>query len=64
MNLCHQFLPVLNDLIFQARLHEIIISNTKEKDTGGSAEFPWMVDGAGLPVNASQLLPKMVKCFE
>lgn len=45
----------------KARLHEIIISNTKEKDTEGSAEFPWMVDGAGLPVNASQLLPKMAK---
>ncbi|RLN40623.1 inositol hexakisphosphate and diphosphoinositol-pentakisphosphate kinase 2-like isoform X2 [Panicum miliaceum] len=45
----------------KARLHEIIISNTKAKDTEGSAEFPWMVDGAGLPANASQLLPKMAK---
>ncbi|PUZ37548.1 hypothetical protein GQ55_9G128600 [Panicum hallii var. hallii] len=45
----------------KARLHEIIISNTKAQDTEGSAEFPWMVDGAGLPVNASQLLPKMAK---
>ncbi|RLN17865.1 inositol hexakisphosphate and diphosphoinositol-pentakisphosphate kinase 2-like isoform X2 [Panicum miliaceum] len=45
----------------KARLHEIIISNTKAKDTERSAEFPWMVDGAGLPANASQLLPKMAK---
>ncbi|KAF8733862.1 hypothetical protein HU200_014714 [Digitaria exilis] len=45
----------------KARLHEIIISNAKAKDTVESAEFPWMVDGAGLPVNASQLLPKMAK---
>ncbi|CAL4926737.1 unnamed protein product [Urochloa decumbens] len=45
----------------KARLHKIIISDAKAKDTEGSAEFPWMVDGAGLPVNASQLLPKMAK---
>uniref|UniRef100_A0A453H3P1 diphosphoinositol-pentakisphosphate 1-kinase n=1 Tax=Aegilops tauschii subsp. strangulata TaxID=200361 RepID=A0A453H3P1_AEGTS len=43
----------------KARLHEIIISNAKAKNTNGSVEFPWMVDGAGLPPNASELLPKM-----
>ena len=53
----------LNELIFQARLHEIIISSAKAKNTEGPMEFPWMVDGAGLPANASQLLPKMVKYF-
>ncbi|KAI4998592.1 inositol hexakisphosphate and diphosphoinositol-pentakisphosphate kinase VIP2-like isoform X1 [Hordeum vulgare subsp. vulgare] len=45
----------------KARLHEIIISNTKANNTNGSVEFPWMVDGAGLPPNASELLPKMAK---
>ncbi|KAM3294785.1 hypothetical protein ACQJBY_037585 [Aegilops geniculata] len=45
----------------KARLHEIIISNAKAKNTNGSVEFPWMVDGAGLPPNASELLPKMAK---
>ena len=49
------------DFFFQARLHEIIISsNAKAKNTNGSVELPWMVDGAGLPADASQLLPKMV----
>ncbi|ONM07841.1 Phosphoglycerate mutase-like family protein [Zea mays] len=45
----------------KARLHEIIISSEKAKNTEGPVEFPWMVDGAGLPANASQLLPKMAK---
>lgn len=45
-------------------MHEIIISNAKAKNTSGSLEFPWMVDGAGLPPNASELLPKMVKYIE
>uniref|UniRef100_A0ACD5WAJ7 Uncharacterized protein n=1 Tax=Avena sativa TaxID=4498 RepID=A0ACD5WAJ7_AVESA len=45
----------------KARLHEIIISNAKATNTNGSVEHPWMVDGAGLPANASQLLPKMAK---
>ncbi|KAM0822672.1 hypothetical protein ACQ4PT_071354 [Festuca glaucescens] len=45
----------------KARLHEIIISNAKAKNTNESVELPWMVDGAGLPADASQLLPKMAK---
>uniref|UniRef100_A0A0E0GS37 Inositol hexakisphosphate and diphosphoinositol-pentakisphosphate kinase n=4 Tax=Oryza TaxID=4527 RepID=A0A0E0GS37_ORYNI len=45
----------------KARLHEIIITNAKAKNTNEPVEFPWMVDGAGLPANASQLLPKMAK---
>ncbi|KAL6893672.1 hypothetical protein ACP4OV_007770 [Aristida adscensionis] len=45
----------------KARLNDIIISNAKAKNTEEPLEFPWMVDGAGLPANASQLLPKMVK---
>ncbi|XP_048569217.1 inositol hexakisphosphate and diphosphoinositol-pentakisphosphate kinase VIP2-like isoform X3 [Triticum urartu] len=45
----------------KARLHEIIISNAKANNTNGSVEFPWMVDGAGLPPDASELLPKMAK---
>ncbi|XP_044365141.1 inositol hexakisphosphate and diphosphoinositol-pentakisphosphate kinase VIP2 isoform X3 [Triticum aestivum] len=45
----------------KTRLHEIIISNAKANNTNGSVEFPWMVDGAGLPPDASELLPKMAK---
>ncbi|GJM96235.1 hypothetical protein PR202_ga13053 [Eleusine coracana subsp. coracana] len=45
----------------KARLHELIISNAKTKKTEEPLEFPWMVDGAGLPANASQFLPKMAK---
>uniref|UniRef100_A0A0D3FMM4 Inositol hexakisphosphate and diphosphoinositol-pentakisphosphate kinase n=1 Tax=Oryza barthii TaxID=65489 RepID=A0A0D3FMM4_9ORYZ len=45
----------------KARLHEIIITNAKAKNANEPVEFPWMVDGAGLPANASQLLPKMAK---
>ncbi|XP_042497781.1 inositol hexakisphosphate and diphosphoinositol-pentakisphosphate kinase VIP2-like isoform X3 [Macadamia integrifolia] len=45
----------------KARLNEIIISGAKTVHSNGSAEFPWMVDGAGLPPSASQLLPKLVK---
>jgi inositol hexakisphosphate/diphosphoinositol-pentakisphosphate kinase len=45
-------------------LHEIIISNAKAKSTNESVELPWMVDGAGLPADASQLLPKMVYYIE
>lgn len=46
----------------QARLQEIISSNTESEDTDGCLEAPWMVDGAAVPSNASQLLPKMVFC--
>ncbi|KAJ8557135.1 hypothetical protein K7X08_002760 [Anisodus acutangulus] len=42
----------------KARLNEIITSGSK---TSGSSEKPWMVEGAGLPPNASELLPKLAK---
>ncbi|TKY50351.1 Inositol hexakisphosphate and diphosphoinositol-pentakisphosphate kinase 2 [Spatholobus suberectus] len=45
----------------KARLNEIITSSAKTVHSNGSPEFPWMVDGAGLPPNASELLPNLVK---
>ncbi|XP_057447571.1 inositol hexakisphosphate and diphosphoinositol-pentakisphosphate kinase VIP2-like isoform X4 [Lotus japonicus] len=45
----------------KARLNEIITSSTKTDDVNESPEFPWMVDGAGLPPNASELLPELVR---
>ncbi|KAF7802928.1 inositol hexakisphosphate and diphosphoinositol-pentakisphosphate kinase 2-like isoform X1 [Senna tora] len=45
----------------KARLNEIITSIQKRDRSNGSPEYPWMVDGAGLPPNASELLPKLVK---
>ncbi|PKA60978.1 inositol hexakisphosphate/diphosphoinositol-pentakisphosphate kinase [Apostasia shenzhenica] len=45
----------------KGRLHEIITSEKKSVNSRRCAEFPWMVDGAGLPSNASELLPKMYK---
>lgn len=44
----------------QARLNEIITSDVKNLLNNGTSELPWMVDGAGLPPNASRLLPKLV----
>lgn len=44
----------------KARLNEIITSNAKKLDENGTPEFPWMADGAGLPVNAFDLLPTLV----
>lgn len=52
------YLPVL---ILQARLNEIITSVTKTVHNNGAS--PWMDDGAGLPSNSSELLPKMVITF-
>nr|XP_048327596.1 inositol hexakisphosphate and diphosphoinositol-pentakisphosphate kinase VIP2 isoform X4 [Ziziphus jujuba var. spinosa] len=43
----------------KARLNEIITSGVKTVHNNVSS--PWMDDGAGLPSNASELLPKMVK---
>ncbi|XP_065877943.1 inositol hexakisphosphate and diphosphoinositol-pentakisphosphate kinase VIP2-like isoform X4 [Euphorbia lathyris] len=43
------------------RLNEIITSGAKTTDSNGTSEFPWMTDGAGLPPNAFELLPKLVK---
>ncbi|KAL3525968.1 hypothetical protein ACH5RR_014340 [Cinchona calisaya] len=45
----------------KARLHEIVTSGVKAMLDNGSPEKPWMVDGAGLPSNASELLPELVK---
>lgn len=48
----------------QARLNEIITSGMKTIHTNGSSDCPWMVDGAGLPPNASELLSKLVNIFK
>uniref|UniRef100_A0A5B7AQP5 Inositol hexakisphosphate and diphosphoinositol-pentakisphosphate kinase n=1 Tax=Davidia involucrata TaxID=16924 RepID=A0A5B7AQP5_DAVIN len=45
----------------KARLNDIITSGVKTVHSNGSSEKPWMIDGAGLPSNASELLPKLVK---
>ncbi|ONI19333.1 hypothetical protein PRUPE_3G272600 [Prunus persica] len=43
----------------KARLNEIITSGAKT--VHNNATSPWMADGSGLPSNASELLPKLVK---
>ncbi|KAG4925775.1 hypothetical protein JHK87_051315 [Glycine soja] len=48
----------------KARLNEIITSSSKTIYSNGSPEFSWMVDGAGLPPNASELLPKLVSLIK
>ncbi|KAF3599599.1 hypothetical protein F2Q69_00039333, partial [Brassica cretica] len=46
----------------KARLNEIVTSGTKMiHEHGSSEEFPWMTDGAGLPLNAHELLRELVK---
>ncbi|XP_042025102.1 inositol hexakisphosphate and diphosphoinositol-pentakisphosphate kinase VIP2-like isoform X2 [Salvia splendens] len=46
----------------KARLNEIINSdNDTIESTDPPGEKPWMVDGSGVPPNASQLLPEIVK---
>ncbi|XP_035839222.1 inositol hexakisphosphate and diphosphoinositol-pentakisphosphate kinase VIP2 isoform X3 [Helianthus annuus] len=45
----------------KARLNELITSGVKAAQANGSSKQPWMVDGAGLPPNASELLPTLVK---
>ncbi|XP_068652019.1 inositol hexakisphosphate and diphosphoinositol-pentakisphosphate kinase VIP2-like isoform X2 [Aristolochia californica] len=45
----------------KARLHEIITTKPKVAQSIQSTELPWMVDGAGVPPNAYELLPKLVK---
>ncbi|XP_021983355.1 inositol hexakisphosphate and diphosphoinositol-pentakisphosphate kinase VIP2 isoform X3 [Helianthus annuus] len=45
----------------KARLNELVTSGVKIAQANGSAKKPWMIDGAGLPPNASELLPKLVK---
>lgn len=49
------FFPHYN---LQERLNEIITSGAKTVDSNGSPL--WMMDGAGLPSNAFELLPKLV----
>ncbi|KAL6994256.1 Inositol hexakisphosphate and diphosphoinositol-pentakisphosphate kinase vip2, partial [Sarracenia purpurea var. burkii] len=44
-----------------ARLNEIITSGVKAAHSNETPDTPWMVDGAGLPSNASELLPKLVQ---
>ncbi|CAL5191247.1 unnamed protein product [Lathyrus oleraceus] len=48
----------------KARLNEIITSSLKSVHSDESPEFSWMVDGAGLPSNASELLPKLVSLIK
>ncbi|XP_027353223.1 inositol hexakisphosphate and diphosphoinositol-pentakisphosphate kinase VIP2-like isoform X4 [Abrus precatorius] len=48
----------------KARLNEIITSSSNTLINNGSPEFSWMVDGAGLPPNASELLPKLVSLIK
>ncbi|AES77306.2 putative phosphotransferase with a phosphate group as acceptor [Medicago truncatula] len=48
----------------KARLNEIITSSSKTVHSDESPEFSWMVDGAGLPPNASELLPKLVSLIK
>ncbi|GMH30492.1 hypothetical protein Nepgr_032335 [Nepenthes gracilis] len=43
----------------KARLNEIITSGAQTIHGNGSSEYPWMVDGAGLPPHGSELLPKL-----
>ncbi|CAK8533547.1 unnamed protein product [Lathyrus sativus] len=45
----------------KARLNEIITSSANTVDRNGSQEYHWMVDGNGIPPNASELLPELVK---
>ncbi|KAA8548023.1 hypothetical protein F0562_004452 [Nyssa sinensis] len=44
----------------KARLNEIITSRAKTVHSNGPSEKHWMVDGAGLPSNAPEHLPKLV----
>ncbi|GAB2268686.1 Inositol hexakisphosphate and diphosphoinositol-pentakisphosphate kinase vip2 [Dionaea muscipula] len=44
----------------KARLNEIITSGAQTMDSNEMV-FPWMVDGAGLPPTASDLLPELVE---
>ncbi|KAF5958515.1 hypothetical protein HYC85_005740 [Camellia sinensis] len=45
----------------KARLNGIITSGPKDIHSNKSPDAPWTVDGAGLPCNASELLPKLVQ---
>ncbi|KFK25743.1 hypothetical protein AALP_AA8G153900 [Arabis alpina] len=45
----------------KAQLNEIITAGTKLVNDYVSSELPWMTDGAGLPPQANEHLPEMVK---
>ncbi|GJS93622.1 inositol hexakisphosphate and diphosphoinositol-pentakisphosphate kinase VIP2 isoform X1, partial [Tanacetum coccineum] len=45
----------------KARLNELITSGANLVQTDGSSIKPWMIDGAGIPPNASELLPELVR---
>lgn len=45
----------------KARLNEIITSGARTGHSNGQPEIPWSIDGAGLPHDASQLLPILVR---
>lgn len=45
----------------KAMLNEIITAGVSKGSCNGSSELPWMADGVGLPPNASELLPELVK---
>ena len=59
LNPVSDYFPYILNL--QARLNEIITSGAKTVLNNGSP--PWMADGAGLPSNAFELLPKLVIKF-
>lgn len=48
----------------QAKLNEIITAGATAVHSTGSSEKPWMVDGAGVSSNASELLPRLVKLIQ
>jgi inositol hexakisphosphate/diphosphoinositol-pentakisphosphate kinase len=43
-------------------LHDIIVSS-KVANGSKPAGYPWMVDGAGVPTNAAQLLTDLVNAL-
>ncbi|KAE8668634.1 Inositol hexakisphosphate and diphosphoinositol-pentakisphosphate kinase [Hibiscus syriacus] len=45
----------------KARLNDVITSGERRIHTNGTSKCPWMTDGAGLPSNAFELLPKLTE---
>ncbi|XP_019185501.1 PREDICTED: inositol hexakisphosphate and diphosphoinositol-pentakisphosphate kinase 1-like isoform X2 [Ipomoea nil] len=45
----------------KARLNQIVTSGSRTIHNNGSSVQPWMVDGAGVPSNAHELLRELVK---
>lgn len=50
---------IIKSKLQQARLYDVIISGKSVKSP--NPEKPWMADAAGLPENALELLPKLVR---